>query len=148
MKDQAYLLFAIEKSLMKKEQCPICYSGLEVIDCAPCDSCGHLEIEIEHFKSGKHNYNVYNVYKGLKLQLCDFCRVDFGSYKSEYLGFDNDKRIGYESFEFLYSAKHLSIEKDKYCPQCKERLKFLLFLRDLREILKTEKKSGVKKDPS
>lgn len=123
---------------MKNEQCPICFSELEVVDCAPCDDCGHLEKEIEHFKEGKHKYNVYNVYNGLKLQLCDFCDVDFESYKSEYLGFDDNRRIGYENFEFVSSVESPSIEKDKYCSECGSRLKFLKFLRDLREMIKNE----------
>lgn len=123
---------------MKNEQCPICFSDLELKDCAPCDDCGHLEEEIKHFKQGIHQYNIYNIYKGLRLQLCDFCEVDFGSYKSEYLGFNNNKRIGYGSFEFVFSVENPSIEKDKYCPECGRRLKFLKFLRELREMLEKE----------
>ena len=123
---------------MKNKQCPICFSDLVVKDCAPCDDCGHLDDEIKHFKEGRHKYNVYNIYKGLKLQLCDFCDVDFGSYKSEFLGFDDNRRIRKENFEFVSSVEKPSIEKDKYCPECGSRLKFLRILRGLRELIEKE----------
>lgn len=123
---------------MKREQCPICYTELEVIDFAPCDDCGHLKMEIQHFNEGIHKYNVYNIYKGLKLQLCDFCEVDFGSYKSEFLGFPDNRRIDLSDFEFVAYVKEPSIQKGKYCPECYKGLKFLIFLRDLRAIIKTE----------
>ena len=124
---------------MNKDKCPICYSELEVIVCSPCYDCGHLPVEIEHFESGKHNYNIYTVYKGLKLQLCNFCDVDFGSYKSDYLGLDNNQRISFEEFELLKSVDNPSLEKDKYCPECERRLKFLTFLNDLRELVESAK---------
>lgn len=121
---------------MKNEQCPICYSDLIVVDCAPCDDCGHLKEEIEHFEKGKHKYNVYNIYKGIKLQLCDFCAVDFGSYKPEYLGFNDNGKIGYENFEIVSPVENPSLEKDKFCPECGKRLKFLNVLRTLKDMAK------------
>ncbi|MGY3795823.1 hypothetical protein [Aquimarina sp. 433] len=117
---------------MKKEQCPICYSNLEVKEFAPCDDCGGLEEEINHFKNGIHKYTVYEIYDGLELQLCNFCDVDFGSYKSEYLGLLGNRRIGYENFKFISSVQNPSIQKTKYCPECNKGIKFLTFLRDLR----------------
>lgn len=123
---------------MKTEQCPICYSNLEVKEFAPCDDCGGLDEEKNHFRDGIHKYNVYEIYQGLKLQLCDFCDVDFGSYKSEYWGFLGNKRIGYENFKFVSSVDNPLIQKTKYCPECNRGLKFLTFLRDLREIIKEE----------
>ncbi|MEZ5008623.1 MAG: hypothetical protein R2753_10790 [Chitinophagales bacterium] len=123
---------------MKHEQCPICYHELEVRQCAPCHDCGHMEIEIEHFNQGKHNYNVYEIYKGLKLQLCNFCDVDFGSYKSEYLGFETNQRIGFEHMILYKNIENPSLEMDKFCPKCFQRLKFLTFLRDLRELIKED----------
>lgn len=123
---------------MKKEQCPICYSELEVIQCAPCYDCGYMEAEIEHFKNGIHTYNIYAVYEELELQLCNFCDVDFGSYQSDYLGFDDNRRIGYENFKFISAVKNPSLEHDKYCPECQRRLKFLNFLSALRVRIKNE----------
>lgn len=93
---------------MKNEQCPICYTTLEVKDCAPCDDCGHLEEEIQHFKKGMHQYNIYEIYHGLKLRLCNFCEVDFGAYDSEYLGFSNDRQIGYKDFNFVATVSNPS----------------------------------------
>ncbi|PSR52108.1 hypothetical protein AHMF7605_00515 [Adhaeribacter arboris] len=124
---------------MKKEQCPLCYSELEAIECAPCHDCGHLPIEIEHFKSGIHIYRIYDVYKGLRLQLCDFCTLDFGSYRSEYLGFDHNKRLGFDQFNFVQELTTPDLEKDKYCPDCAKRLKFLNFIHNLRELIEKEK---------
>lgn len=123
---------------MKKEQCPICHSELEVKDFAPCDDCGNLGEEIKHFNEGLHKYNIYEIYKGLKLQLCNFCDMDFGSYKSEYLEFSDNRRIGYEDFTFLSTINNPSILKNKYCPECNKGLKFLTFLRELRETINLE----------
>lgn len=85
-----------------------------------------------------HKYNIYEIYNGLKLQLCNFCNVDFGSYKSEYWGFSGNKRIGYENFKLVSSVDNPIIQKTKYCPECNKGLKFLMFLGDLREIIKQE----------
>jgi hypothetical protein len=123
---------------MKKEQCPICYTELEVVECAPCYDCGHFEVELKHFKEKRHQYNIYEVYKGLKLQLCDFCDVDFGSYKSEYLGFKDNRRIGYENLAFVAEVESPALEKDKFCPTCNQRLKFLNFIINLRELIQAE----------
>lgn len=124
---------------MKMEQCPICFNELEVRECAPCHDCGwNVPTEIEHLKEGRHTYTVYDVYKGLTLTLCNFCAVDFGSYKPEYLGFHDDKRIGFEDFNYVKSIDHPVVEKDKFCPECGHRLKFLIFLRDLRELIEKE----------
>ena len=117
-----------------KEQCPICYGPLEVIDCAPCDDCGHMPEEIDHLHQGQHDYKIYEVYHGLRLQLCDFCDVDFGSYKPEYLGFKHGRGIGWENFAFVAEVHSPTVEKDKFCPECDRRLKFLTFLRDMREL--------------
>jgi len=127
---------------MKIEQCPICYSNLEVKKFAPCDDCGGLEQEINHFRDGVHKYNVYEIYNGLKLQLCNSCDVDFGSYKSEYWGFLGDERIEYEKFKFIYEIENPTIQKTKFCPECKKGLKFLTFLRNLREIVEIDKQKS------
>lgn len=123
---------------MKKEQCPICYSNLDVKEFAPCDDCGGIEEEIDHFKSGIHTYTLYEIYDGLTLQLCNFCDVDFGSYKSEYLGLPKHKRIGYENFKVLESVENPCIQITKYCPECNKGLKFLNFLRELRSKVREE----------
>jgi hypothetical protein len=118
---------------MMMEQCPICYSELEVRDCAPCHDCGWLEDEIDHFHKEIHTYTTYEIYEGLKLTLCNFCAADFGSYKSEYLGLAGNKRINLFDFNFIRTIERPAIEKDKFCAECGKRLKFLVFLRDLRE---------------
>ena len=119
---------------MKNSQCPLCYTILELIDCAPCDDCGNQAEEINHFNEGIHTYKIFNVYKGLKLQLCNFCQVDFGSYKSEYLGFKNKETLFINDFEFISDVKNPEITKDKYCPSCNKRLKFLNFIKKIRNL--------------
>jgi rubrerythrin len=118
---------------MNKEQCPICYTPLEVKVVAPCDDCGHFLEEIEHYKQGLHTYKIYDIYDGLRLQLCNFCAVDFGSYKSGYLGLKNGRRIGFEQFDFIKDVKGATLQKDKYCPSCNHRKTFLSFLSKLRD---------------
>lgn len=116
------------------EQCPICYADLEVRDCAPCHDCGWDSKEIDHFRENRHTYKTYDIYKGLQLTLCDFCDVDFGSYKPEYFGFKNGHRIGFQDFHLIKEVRNPQIAKDKFCPQCSSRLKFLNFLFDIRQL--------------
>lgn len=124
---------------MSFKQCPICFHELEVKECAPCYDCGgNTPTEIEHLTEGKHTYTVYSIYNGLTLTLCNFCAIDFGSYKSEYLGFKNNKRLGFEYFDYIKSVNNPEVEKDKFCPECNRRLKFLIFLRDLRDLIENE----------
>ncbi len=118
---------------MKKEQCPLCYTDVEVTPCTPCHDCGHFEKEIEKFKNHGGNFTVYDLYEGLTLQLCDFCKIDFGSYKSEFLGFKDGTTIGFENMNFVKTIDSPKMEKDKFCPECSMRMKFLVFIRDLRE---------------
>ena len=121
---------------MKTEQCPLCYTNMESIDCTPCHDCGHFEEEIKKFNDAGGNFNVYDLYNGLTLQLCDFCKIDFGSYKSDFLGFTNGTTIGFENMNFVKEIDNPEMEKGKYCPECKMRMKFLSFISLLREKLK------------
>lgn len=116
------------------EQCPICYHELEVRECAPCDDCGGDPKEINDLRQGIHTYNTYEVYPGFRLTLCNFCDVDFGSYRSEYFGFPNGKRIGFQHFEFVKEVESPQVVKDKFCPQCFSRLTFLKFLSEVRNL--------------
>jgi hypothetical protein len=119
----------------KEEQCPVCFGELEIRECAPCDDCGwNVATEIEDFKQKIHTYTTYDIYQGLRLTLCDFCAVDFGSYKSEYFGFKNEKRIGLGDFNLIRQVEHPEVVKDKFCPECSARLKFLKFVAEIRSI--------------
>jgi len=118
---------------MKKEQCPLCYTEMESIDCTPCHDCGHFEDEIKKFDEIGGNFNIYELYDGLTLQLCDFCKIDFGSYKSDFLGFKDNTTIGFENMNFVKGIDKPEMEKDKFCPNCKMRMKFLNFINSLRE---------------
>lgn len=121
---------------MKKEQCPLCYSEMISTDCTPCHDCGHYEDKIEKFKEFGGNFNVYDLYNGLTLQLCDFCKIDFGSYKSDFLGFSDGTTIGFEHMHFVKEIQNPEMEKDKFCPECHMRMKFLMFISYLRDRIK------------
>lgn len=117
------------------EQCPICFSELEIRDCAPCDDCGwNVPTEIEHLNEKLHTYITYEVYQGLQLTLCNFCAVDFTSYKSEYFGLKKDKRLILSDFTFVSQIEYPELVKDKFCPDCSARLKFLKFVSEIRRI--------------
>lgn len=121
------------------EQCPICFGELEPRDCAPCDDCGwDVPTEIEHLKEGIHTYTTYEVYQGLRLTLCNFCAVDFGSYKSEYFGFENKRRIDFFDFNFVKQIEYPVVVKDKFCHECSARLKFLKFVTEIRKLNKKQ----------
>jgi hypothetical protein len=83
-------------AIMQETYCPLCHGELEVRDVAPCDECGAVAEELEHFKSGKHSYAEYEVFPRLKLTLCNFCDVDFGSRDPTFFGLPRSARIGYE----------------------------------------------------
>lgn len=94
--------------------------------------CGAYEFELDHYK--KHTYKEYELFFGLRLILCDFCDVDFGSYHPSHFGFTNGKRSGYGDFNFVREIPDKSLRIDKYCPDCKQRLPFLKFIAKCREI--------------
>jgi hypothetical protein len=117
------------------EYCPICYTELEVRECGPCHDCGwNVPTEIDHLKEGKHTYGTYGIYAGLRLNLCNSCMLDFGSYRPEAFGFKDERRLNFDDFEFIKDIHHPHVELDKFCPACHMRLKFLKFLYTIREI--------------
>lgn len=124
---------------MANEQCPLCFGILEVRDVAPCDECGAQPQEIEHFQAGLHTYARLEIFPGLELTLCNFCMVDFGSYDPSYLGLPRRARIGFERMRFVQDVREPTLgkgPKDKYCPECRLRLKFLRFVAAARELHK------------
>lgn len=92
---------------MGNDQCPICYSKLKPVDCTPCFDCGHLKGEAQE-------YIMYNVVEDINITLCNFCSVDFDSYKPEYLGLKDGKKIGFGDFNFVKTITHNFNEKDKF----------------------------------
>ena len=118
---------------MHETHCPLCYGSLEVREVAPCEDCGGDPTEIEHFRRGKHTYSEYEVFPGLKLVLCNFCDVDFGSYDPTFFGLPAQIHIGYGKMRQLRTLDSPTIEKDKYCPSCKRRLAFLRFVSQARD---------------
>ncbi len=121
------------------KQCPICFYDLEVRECTPCDDCGgtgDTHTDAQQLDDRKDVYTVYEVYKDLRLTLCNFCSVDFGSYRPEYFGFKSEQRISLTDFNFIKEVEDLTIVKDKFCPECNKRLKFLDFIVAIRQINK------------
>lgn len=121
------------------KQCPICFHDLEVRECTPCDDCGGTGItltERQHLNEQKDVYTVYEVYKELRLTLCHFCSIDFGSYRPEYFGFENKQRLSITDFNFVKQVEDHTMVKDKFCPECNRRLKFLNFVLAIRQINK------------
>ncbi len=103
----------------------MCYETLEIRDVAPCDDCGWLPEELEHFQNQEHTYGEFEVY-GTKLVLCNFCEVDFSSDDPKYWGLPPRSRVGYGSEGFrklseIPSSK-LAISKSFFCQHCRLRL--------------------------
>lgn len=115
---------------MKETNCPICYTELLKKKVTPCSECGADDFELDHYK--EHKYHEYVLYHGIKLVLCDFCDVDFGSYDPTHLGFEKGRSIGYEDFEFVREITDVKMVHGKYCPECNSNLPFLKFIRDCR----------------
>lgn len=115
-----------------KQRCPICNGQLEVRDVAPCWDCGALPEELDEFTRGEHEYSEWEVFPGLTAVLCDFCDADFASYDPTYFGLPKESRVEMERMEPLRKLEGLSITKDGYCPECRQRLAFLEFISQAR----------------
>jgi hypothetical protein len=124
---------------MQETHCPLCYGPLEIRQVAPCDECGWRPNEIEHFHEGKHTYQEYEVFRGLFLTLCDFCFVDFASYKPAFFGLPREAKLGPGKMTLIRRIMQPSLEQDKFCPNCERRLSFLRFVQRAREHHSQEK---------
>ncbi len=113
---------------MQETNCPVCFGELEVRELAPCDDCGGVPEELEHFRAGKHSYNTYAVFPGLELTLCDFCRADFASYNPEFFGLPKTSRIGLEKMNIVRAVDSPAVLMGKVCTQCGLRLTFARFV--------------------
>ena len=118
---------------MQEAYCPLCYGELEVRDVAPCDGCGALPLELEHFTSGMHSYAEYEVFPSLELTLCNFCDVDFGSWDPSFFGLPRNARIGLRYMRLVQPVREPTLGKDKFCPACNLRLSFLRFVHQARQ---------------
>lgn len=111
---------------MSHSHCPICSTELQVIDVAPCWDCGHLPRELEELKKEEHTYSVFRVFETHEVVLCDFCDADFGSYLPSYFGLPDTGHVIGDHLEFVRDLpKPWLPTKDKFCPECAHRLKFL-----------------------
>ena len=119
---------------MKKQYCPICSTQLEVRDVSPCWDCGHDSAELDHLASDAHTYAEFEVF-GSRIVLCNFCMVDFSSYNGERFGLRQGKTIGLGTSEFreLRTVEETGVSKDKVCPACNRRLKFLNWVIDVKK---------------
>jgi hypothetical protein len=122
---------------MADTNCPICYSELVAREVAPCMDCGASELGLQERLTA--TYTEYEVYFKHRLVLCNFCEVDFGSYKPEYFGFPGNKRVGLQDFNFIRQVTDKSLQVDKFCPECEKRLAFLKFVSLCRQNSLTEK---------
>ena len=121
---------------MKTEQCPICSNELEIKEVTPCIECGALEDEVkplkqdikEGFIHDSNTFNEYRIFEKFEIILCGYCAIDIGSFDPEYFGLPKNKKLGYENLQFLKELKKPTIGKDKYCPECKQRLSFINFV--------------------
>jgi hypothetical protein len=127
---------------MKIKYCPICYEDLGVVETTPCISCGSSENSLsllrqdikDGFNDNSVKYNLYRAFEKLECTLCEKCVNDFMSYDPQYFGFDKKIKLWPSNFQFLGTQENPGIESDKYCSNCDNRLAFLQFVIQLREI--------------
>lgn len=111
--------------------CPICFEPMIRKELTPCMDCGGEESELGHFK--EHNYKEWEIVYDQRLILCDFCDVDFGSYKSDFFGFKNPRIIGFEHFNFVKDIKDKRLHTGLFCENCNMTHDFLKFVSVCRE---------------
>ncbi len=119
---------------MNPEQCPICFTGMETREVAPCMDCGALPDELRHFHEGLHTYAEFRVFDSLRLILCNFCCVDFGSYQPEYFGLPDSVRLSFGRMTLIQEVHPPEKTFDKVCPDCGKRLAFLRFVSEARQL--------------
>jgi hypothetical protein len=117
-------------------QCPLCFTTLETRDVTPCECCGAHPNELSHYRN--HEYGEYELGPGLTLVLCDFCHLDFGSFKPSFFGFAG-KRLPrlFEHAHILRPHYQTHIRKDWVCPKCHFRLPFLEFVASVLQLAAT-----------
>ena len=96
--------------------------------------CGAVSTEIEHAREGQHTYAEYKVFDDVSMVLCDFCQVDIGSIHPEYWGTSNIQRISFTDLRLVRQVDDLHIGRDKYCPECGDRLALLVALKKIRDL--------------
>jgi len=112
---------------MNQNQCPKCYSGLEVRETSPCYVCGcWLDAEALQKAIAKNNFAVYGLENGTEVTLCKTCHLEevisnLGGLLDE-LGIRKEEAEA--SVRFLDHAE-VCITKDKYCTECAQRLSLL-----------------------
>lgn len=117
------------------DNCPVCQSELEERDCTPCHDCGaNSPGELEDMEAGKTTFATYNVYKGLRLTLCNNCVVNTANYPADHFGFNEDKKIGPNDLQVVHEIGQPRRQKDKFCPECHRRLSYLRFLQTIRSL--------------
>lgn len=129
------------KNIMRKEQCPFCGSEFEIREVTPCIECGAGEERVqilkkdiaEGFEHDSIQYNLYRIFDELEIVLCDPCALDLGSYDPEYFGLSKYENIGFGKLQFLKKIDNPYLSKDKYCPECKQRLAYIKFLIEARK---------------
>ena len=132
---------------MQEVHCPLCFGPLEVRNVAPCDECGGSPVEIEHFRQRRHTFCEYEIFRPLRLILCNFCDVDFGSFDPTFFGLPRRARIGYQYFVAIDRIENPVLSEDKFCRACGYRLRFLRFVADARcqHASQRKEKDGVRR---
>lgn len=113
------------------QQCPLCYSPLEVRDVAPCYLCGAIPQELEHFRSGEHSFCEYEFLWGHRIVLCDICALT--PWDPEYFGLPRETKLSWKDLHLLRRLDNPSLALDKFCPSCGLRMKYLTFVQKVRE---------------
>ena len=119
---------------MNTEKCPLCFACMEPREVAPCMDCGASPDELRHFHEGLHTYAEFRIFDSLRLILCNFCQVDFGSYQPEYFGLPDAARLGFGSMIWIREVNPPEKSFDKVCPDCGKRLAFLRFVSEARQL--------------
>ncbi len=93
-----------------------------------------MPVEIDHAREGAHTFAECRIMGDISLVLCNFCQVDLDSIRPEYWGEYNTRRIGFADLEFVRRIDDVQIGRDKYCPECGERLTLLIALKKIRDL--------------
>jgi hypothetical protein len=118
---------------MPETHCPICYTALETREVAPCDACGHIARELTELAEGLHTYDEVETL-GARIVLCDFCQSDFSSFDPTYFGRPTGTPLGRPHIRFMRTIRDPRPSVDKFCPQCEQRLAFLRFVVQTRDV--------------
>ncbi|WP_223786561.1 hypothetical protein [Marinicella meishanensis] len=120
---------------MNPDNCPNCYTPLEIREVTPCFVCGAWEGQVERLNDSMP-FTEYHIESGHHIILCDGC------YLEEFLALQGHLASALNLPQTAntvsgFTITNLAVEnkplKDKYCPNCMTRWALLKIIGQIKQ---------------